>query len=138
MCQSHHSADYSGLSTRISTMPKQKLSHLIKFESYNKYRVYPPTRNQSKITKRMLVSSLDGRDQADSTYHDLQDPPQPTRCQIIYPSISSTTRMMLMMSSNSQGSPFQSQSTHLPCILNLKCHFLDKLPQSSKYLIFTL
>ena len=117
----------------------KKLSHLIKFGSYNKYRVYPPTRNQSKITKRMLVSSLDGRDQADSTYHDLQNSPQPTRrSQIIYLSIRSTTRMMLMMSSNSQGSPFQSQSTHLPCIPNLKCHFLDKLPQSSKYLIFTL
>jgi hypothetical protein len=119
-CQNKNSATSSALDPTTST------------------REYPPTRNQSKITRRMLISSLNGRDWADSTYHDLQDPPQPTsRSQRMYQSISSAIGMPSMMTSNSQGSPFQSQSTHLPCILNLKCHFVYKSPQSSKYLILT-
>ena len=138
MRQSHHSGASITVCHPPESPPCQNESSATSstLDPTTSTREYPPTRNQSKITRRMLVSSLNGRDLADSTYHDLQDPPQPTsRSQRMYQSISSA---ISMMSSNSQGSPFQSQSTHLPCIPNLKRHFVYKSPRSSKYLILTL
>src|ERR1700729_2817411 len=106
MCQSHHSASIT-VRHQPESPPCQNESSATSstLDPTTSTREYPPTRNQSKITRRMLVSSLNGRDPADSTYHDLQDPPQPTsRSQRMYQSISSA---ISMMSSNSQGSPFK-------------------------------
>ena len=117
MHQSHHSASITVRHPPESPPCQNKSSATSStLDPTTGTREYPPTRNQSKITRRMLVSSLNGRDQADSTYHDLQEPPQPTsRSQRVYQSISSAISMISMMSSNSQGSsPFQSQTTHLP------------------------